>query len=146
MAEVGFCTLDDVEAALPKIGLSESSRPTVTDAEGYVYDIAAEMRGVLAKAGYAVVQTDPDALQSLRLINVHGAAALTEKAAFPGSDQWRNTWELYQLGLKSIRTNEVYNLTVSGGGTEALVPPRSYYTSNPTVNLGPRFKVNEQQW
>lgn len=144
--ETGYCTLDDVEAALPKLGLSETSRPTVTDVEGYVYDIAGEMRGVLSKAGYLVAQTDTDAQNSLRLINVHGAAALAEKAAFPGSDQWRDTWELYQGGLKAIRANEVYNLSVVGGGTSAVVPPRSFYTSNSTENLGPRWRVNEQQW
>lgn len=141
----GYCTFDDVQTFLSKITFSSTSKPSIEDVELFITDIAGHIAGVLSNEGFATTQTDAEALKSLKLINMYGAGALAEKAAFPGSDSWAATWRMFQDGLKQIRKSEIPNLALQAGAS-SIALPSSLYTVEPSACHDPVFRWNETQW
>lgn len=143
----GYCTTSDVQMLLPQARFASDTHPTTLQIGVLISSIAAEMKGVLSGAGYAVEQTDSDALDALKLINSYGTAALVERGAFPspkGGGGWKELWGLYQRGLERIKKGEIPGLTTSSGASVLL--PRSRYTYDSSTYSDSAFSYGEDQW
>jgi hypothetical protein len=80
-----YCTLADVGNLLPHRTYSTTSKPTTLQAEATIKDVARFIDGALRSLGYSAPLSDADDVQTLKLINQEGAAALIETATLGGT-------------------------------------------------------------
>lgn len=122
-----------------------------------IAEIAAELNGAAAKAGYAVPisSTATAAFAQMQLWTRYGAGAQVLSIFFPnlggpgGQTTLAKTYrEAYDAALKMLRKGEVVLIgaseDTSGAGREL---PRSYSTSNPTATVGVEPTIDmDREW
>jgi hypothetical protein len=79
-----YCQLSDLTRYLPQRTFSATSKPTSTDAESLIKEVAAEINAVLSGLGITTPVTTSSALPVLKRINAMGAAEDLEAAARAG--------------------------------------------------------------
>lgn len=92
---MAYCSSDDVRARNAAREISDSSKPSTPQVEGFIVDAAAEIDGVLSAQDYVFPITGTIALATLRAINTTGAAYLTEQASVNGHhvQDLRKAWQ-----------------------------------------------------
>lgn len=125
---MAYAVISDVRKENPQRTYSDSTKPTTTQVEGFITDIAGEIDTVLAGRGMTVPVTTPaEFLTYVTHINALGAAALAERAGFPEASGPLATpasvvlWKQYQDGLKYLKEGK---LPVSLDGSDV---PFSYH-------------------
>ena len=145
---MAYCSFDDVQGLLPKIDFTSlSSKPTQVQVESYIAFCDSQVKGVLQSAGYDTTQTDVDAIAFLKMVCTFGAAALAEKAAFPGAkngEGWHIFWQLYQDELTNILNGQAPGLEPASDAGQAL--PESLYTVDSAAVPDAKFTIGSVQW
>lgn len=131
-----YASVDAVQALIPHIQLTATSRPTLTQVQGFLDRLSAEVDGALASRGITVPITTPAYfLTSIDNLVSMGAAGQALMAALPGQGgpttggQGREYWNHYVEMLKAYRRGEGIptEVEVEIITTEAGTP-RSYFT------------------
>ena len=143
---MAYCEIADVQALNPtRPTYSAGTKPTATQVEGYITDIAAEIDTALKARGLNTPVTAPtDFVAHLKQMNALGAAALADSAMFPeamgpgASPHGAWLWGLYKGALKSLRESE---LPVGSGGESK---PTSYAVEHPDDKGEPKFKKDKE--
>jgi hypothetical protein len=105
---MAYCTTAEVQS-LTGLTFSGTSRPTTTEVDEFVSDVAAELDGVLQAAGYTLPITDSDALNLLGRYNKFGSAVQAWHAGYLSNDEpprvayWRTAYENF---LNRLRKGE----------------------------------------
>src|SRR3989304_1481780 len=135
---MAYAVLTDTQALIAKFPISDTTKPTDTQATAIINDVSLEIDATLAGGGYAVPVTSPSwFVDYLGLVNQYGAAAAILKAMFPeaaaASDDTiaiSTFWEArYQKALKSLRDGSTIPAGLAAGS--AQVKPSTYFTRNP---------------
>lgn len=105
---MAYCTKSNVEAYNTEKGYSNESMPNSFDVEKLIANVAALMDGRLGAIGFTVPITGSISLAIVKTINVLGAAAMAENAAYAGekiSKYSELLWERYEAEMKRIEAN-----------------------------------------
>ena len=85
---MAYCTLDDVRTINAKRVYDANSKPTSTQVEDMITDIAAELDSILSGRGLEVPVTTPEHfVKFLKQTNAIGAGAFAEFSAFPEAEK-----------------------------------------------------------
>lgn len=105
-----YCTLEDVQQLLPNRQYHALSKPTLSQAEQHVKEIAAVIRSALRGLEVTIPPTGDDDLLLLKMINRLGAAWLIESAtmaAGQGTSQIVDNFkEEYDAMMKKLIAGE----------------------------------------
>ena len=141
---MAYCTQGELMALLAKLTITDTSSPNTAQVDGFIEDVGSEMETVLSGAGFVVTLTDPTALAALSLINRYGAAAITLRAAFPGSKSDDSAfWEdRYQRGLARIQAGKLPGMARAG----VRLPDSGNRVFSETYPDSRFFKMGTEQW
>lgn len=106
---MSYATLADLRDFLPKYDITETSKPTSTQAAGYLSRVSSLLDGILAGQGYSVPITGAESVEILRHINLLGAGYWTTRIMFPSNTNGMVT-ELrdeYVLMMNLLRNEEM---------------------------------------
>lgn len=139
---MSYAAVSDVQGLNAKrTAYSTSTKPTLTQVQGFVDQISAEIDAVLAAKNVATPVTAPASFVTFLLgTNALGAAALAEAAEFPEFDggpgftpQAQRYWAMYQSRLDELKLGAAIDPAVTVSDADNLA--RTYLTDNPD-NLG----------
>jgi hypothetical protein len=109
---MAYCLIADVSGLLAQRTFSATTKPTITQVNTFISDIAAEIDTALLSRGLTAPATTPtDFVTHLKQVNAMGAAALAEQAMFPEAGGMGSTpnskrlWEMYQAALKALKAD-----------------------------------------
>jgi len=127
---MSYCVLADLYSYIPKLEYTSTSKPTVTQVETIIDNIAQEIDTALQTAGYELPVTDTDSLAFLKMLNALGAAAFAESGTLSeksGDTHDSKLMRAYEKRIDGISKRELLPVDVS---MEAEVSPASYATDN----------------
>lgn len=128
---MAYCAIADVRALNPQRTYSATSKPSTTQVEGHIDDIAGQIDTVLKGRGLTTPVTTPAAFVTyLEQVNAYGAAALAEMGMFPeaggvgATPQGDRLWKLYSQAMKYLQSGDLPSAIQSGD-------PASFFTEHP---------------
>lgn len=125
-----YCTITHVRGLNPTRTYDATTKPTTTQVETMIDQIAAEIDTTLGGRGITVPVTDPTELVTyLQLVNAWGAAAEAESAMFPGSTAKR-TYHYHEL---RARYEKAMAWLMNGNISGVDAAPFSYASENQTT-------------
>ncbi|MFA5801533.1 MAG: hypothetical protein WC911_03560 [Thermoleophilia bacterium] len=140
---MGYCDITDIESRLSQWlsgnNLSEDTRPTRIDVEGFITDIAAELDAIIAGHNLTVPVTNTTAVAALKGYNATGASAIAANAMFPGqvgANDKAYGAELeksYQTALKRLEAPQHPIIMLLKEATSST-GPESNYTRDPDAD------------
>ncbi len=149
---MAYCTAADVQKLVTQMTFDDATptKPALADITSWIADITEEMNGVLATADY---DTDITATASAKILNLlcrNAVASLAIQAAQFGSepvmsDQADRYWEVYQEGLKKIRTYPNYLHDAASDDVGGGARLRSYQDDAGDDAPDPEF-TREMSW
>lgn len=130
---MAYCTITDVRALNPKRVYDAASKPTETQVNGYITQIAAEIDTVLLGRSLATPVTAPaEFVAHLKQVNAYGAAALAEMGMFPEQGGTASTphgqklWSMYKDAMSRLSKGSLPYSVQSGD-------PRSFHQQHTTA-------------
>jgi hypothetical protein len=111
---MSYCMITDVQALNPKRTYNTTSTPTSSQVNTLIDLIAGKIDTVLLSLGYSGTISGPaELLDSLKLLNALGAAALAEMGMFPeisekgSTPHWKALQQMYEDGLEALKNGEL---------------------------------------
>lgn len=146
---MSYCTTTDIQALNPTRTYSATSKPTLTQVQTYIDQIAGEIDSILKGRGLATPITIPaEFVTFLKQLNAVGAAALAERAMFPEAQGMMGStsasamhWRQYQDGIKWLKEGQMPS-DVDGDGT-AL--PFSFFSDSISRDTEPKDDYDWQR-
>lgn len=135
-----YCDIYDIQAELPHLTLSATSKPTDMQVEDYIEEIGAEMDAAFESVGISLPLIDTRSLMIAEQIATLGVSARTLRAAEFESERERELQALYDAKLKRVMDNP--SMLVSEG-TATPSAPTSY---DPGSTVERKFRREEQDW
>ncbi len=124
---MSYCTITEVQGLNPKRTYDVTSKPTSTQVEALITQVAAEIDSILLGRGLTVPVTTPTELVThLKQVNAYGAAALAEMGMFPeaaglgATPHGHELWAIYTKMMEWLKTGTLPTATQAGN-------PRSFF-------------------
>ncbi len=146
---MAYCTVDDIESRLSQwlLGdnLSEDTRPTRQDVEGFIADIAAELDAIIAGHGLSVPVTNATAVAALKGYNATGAASVAANAMFPGQAgaddkaYGAELWGQYKDALKRLEDPKHAIIALLQEAAGSSGPESNYTRDTSAAGVDPVF-------
>jgi hypothetical protein len=153
---MSYCFLTDVNTINVQRTYNGNDKPTGTQVNTMIVDIAALMDARLNAIGFTVPITNaPISLALLKIINALGAAAMAEEAIYEGSattdvrPKYVDLWKRYEAEMKRIEVNRLLLSDATWTEVTSTYPTpgnlTSYHQENPSADgLEPRFEMGEK--
>lgn len=135
---MAYCTVADVSALMGQT-FSVSSRPTTSEVQDAVDQIAAEIDGVAASVGYTVPITSTDGIALLAKYNRFGAAVSAWHTGVISDDEparvtyWQTQYDNFIARLRrgeQVITGETLNASPNAGQSAGFRRADGYATYN----------------
>jgi hypothetical protein len=136
---LAYCTVDDVQSELRQLTLSDTSKPTVTEVEGWCDETAAEMDAVFGALGVELPISDMSRLGVVRSWAVLGVCARVLRSVEMENAHAKWFQDMYDNKLKLVQS---WPAILGIPGTTEGPAPKMY---TPSSTDRP-FNREEQDW